>query len=238
LNTFKYVYGGGMTRKSDRTRALLAETALRLFAEQGYEATTMRQIAAEAGVATGNAYYHFEGKDAFVQELYVRIQEEHREAALPRLHPGAALGENLAEALHAGLDVMTPHHGLGGVLLRSALPADSGLSPFSQASERPRGAAVGLMGEVASASKGTPGGRLGERLPHLLWLAHMGVTLFWVLDRSESQARTRTLVDGLAPLLGRLLTLLRLPGAGRLADDALDLMDRLEESPRPEGARR
>jgi AcrR family transcriptional regulator len=45
------------TPKAEKTRAVIAEAAMRLFQEHGYEATTMRAIAREAGVATGNAYY-------------------------------------------------------------------------------------------------------------------------------------------------------------------------------------
>jgi AcrR family transcriptional regulator len=49
--------------KGEQTRAAIAEAALRMFREQGYEATTMRAIAKEAGVATGNAYYYFDSKE-------------------------------------------------------------------------------------------------------------------------------------------------------------------------------
>ncbi|MEZ0064949.1 AcrR family transcriptional regulator [Streptacidiphilus sp. MAP12-20] len=49
--------------KSERTRALILETAMRLFQERGYDKTTMRAIAAEAGVSVGNAYYYYEGKE-------------------------------------------------------------------------------------------------------------------------------------------------------------------------------
>ena len=51
------------TAKSEQTRALILETAMRLFQERGYDKTTMRAIAAEAGVSVGNAYYYFDGKD-------------------------------------------------------------------------------------------------------------------------------------------------------------------------------
>jgi AcrR family transcriptional regulator len=44
-----------MQKKSEATRKQLVTTALRLFREQGYEKTTMRAIAKEAGVSTGNA---------------------------------------------------------------------------------------------------------------------------------------------------------------------------------------
>ena len=40
---------------------------MRLFRENGYEATTMRAIAKEAGVATGNAYYYFGSKEELIQ---------------------------------------------------------------------------------------------------------------------------------------------------------------------------
>jgi hypothetical protein len=51
----------------------------------------------------------------------------------------------------------------------------------------------------------------------------MGVTLFWVYDTSPGQRRTRKLVDGLAPLIARGLSLARIPGVSRILDDALDL---------------
>ncbi|MCP2256476.1 transcriptional regulator, TetR family [Streptoalloteichus tenebrarius] len=50
-------------RKKRETRRLLTETALRLFAEQGYERTTVAQIAAAADVATKTFFNHFPSKD-------------------------------------------------------------------------------------------------------------------------------------------------------------------------------
>ena len=47
----------------------LIDTALRLFRDDGYRATTMRRIATEAGVSLGNAYYYFASKDDLVHEL-------------------------------------------------------------------------------------------------------------------------------------------------------------------------
>lgn len=51
---------------------------------------------------------------------------------------------------------------------------------------------------------------LRRQLPELLWLAYMGVVLFWVYDRSPGQARTRQLIDGAVPLVDRLVQLSRL----------------------------
>jgi AcrR family transcriptional regulator len=40
-----------------------------LFSHQGYRATSMRDIAARAGVSTGNVYHHFKDKEAIFREL-------------------------------------------------------------------------------------------------------------------------------------------------------------------------
>ena len=64
------------TQKSEETRALILSTALALFREQGFEKTTMREIAAEAGVALGATYYYFASKDALVLAFYAQSQME------------------------------------------------------------------------------------------------------------------------------------------------------------------
>ena len=55
--------------KSERSRHAVLDAALRLFASQGYRATTMREIADEAGVSTGNVYHHFPDKETIFREL-------------------------------------------------------------------------------------------------------------------------------------------------------------------------
>lgn len=52
--------------RAQRTRALLQETATRLFTEQGYDATTVEQIARAAGVSHMTFFRHFPTKDAVV----------------------------------------------------------------------------------------------------------------------------------------------------------------------------
>lgn len=52
------------------TRAKLLNAALLLFARQGYRDTTVKAIAAEADVATGLLYSHFDGKAGLLQALF------------------------------------------------------------------------------------------------------------------------------------------------------------------------
>lgn len=216
-----------MAAKSERTRELLVETALRLFRERGYQETTMRLLAAEAGVSQGSAYYYFAGKDELVHELYVRIQQEHRERAEPLLREDARLAENLRTVLQAGLDTMDPYHSFGSTMLHAALSRASAVSPFSEESAPARAAAVGLMRQVLTSSRDTRSMSVHPRLPELLWLAYMGVTLHWVTDPTPGQRRTRRLADGVAPIIARTVALSRLPVGRRLAADVFALVDRL-----------
>lgn len=57
--------------KGERTRQTILEAAYELFLEQGYAATSMRQIAERAGLALGGIYNHFDGKEAIFADLII-----------------------------------------------------------------------------------------------------------------------------------------------------------------------
>ncbi|WFB11079.1 TetR/AcrR family transcriptional regulator [Streptomyces sp. LX-29] len=52
----------------ERRRELL-DTAAEVFAAQGYNATTVRRIADEAGMLAGSLYYHFDSKESMLDEI-------------------------------------------------------------------------------------------------------------------------------------------------------------------------
>jgi AcrR family transcriptional regulator len=56
-------------QKKAETRLRIKEAALSLFAEQGYEATTVEQIAKQAGVAKGTFFNYFSAKDELICDL-------------------------------------------------------------------------------------------------------------------------------------------------------------------------
>ena len=209
---------------SDDTKALVRSTALRLFRERGYAATTMRAIAQEAGVSTGNAYYHFASKDHLVQELYLDVNREHAAAASAVLARGGDLSTRLRAVLLAGVDAFAEYHAFGGEFITVAIRPGSAASPFSADSSEARALSQGIFRELVEGATPAVPAVLRPELPELLWLVQLGVTLFWVYDGSPGQRRTRTLVDGLAPLLGRLVRLSRLPVLRGAADDVLALV--------------
>jgi AcrR family transcriptional regulator len=58
--------------RSERSRAQILDTALKLFAHRGYGATSVRDIAAEAGLSKGNVYHHFPDKESIFRALLDR----------------------------------------------------------------------------------------------------------------------------------------------------------------------
>jgi AcrR family transcriptional regulator len=197
--------------RGERTRQLVVETALRLFRERGYDRTTMRMVAAEAGLSPGNAYYYFPSKPHLVQHFYAEIQAEHRRRCVPLLTGTTSLARRLAGVLHAGIDTMTPYHDFAGTFIKVAIDPTSPLSPFSPESVNSRAQSIALFRDVIEGSTTAMDDRLREDLPELLWLAYLGLVLFWVYDSSAGQTRTRQLIDAAAPLLVRTLKLTRIP---------------------------
>ena len=55
--------------KSERSRRQVLDAALQLFSTHGYRATSVREIADDAGVSTGNVYHHFPDKETIFNTL-------------------------------------------------------------------------------------------------------------------------------------------------------------------------
>lgn len=222
--------------RGEQTRTLILDTALRLFREDGYDATTMRAVAASAGVSVGSAYYYFESKEHLIQAYYDEIGKAHRALALPRLATSRSLADRLRVALLTHLEVSEPYHAFAGGFFKVAADPGSPLSPFSPQTAPARDAAIGFFGTVVDGSSTRVPAALRAELPRLLWLLHMGVVLYWVHDRSPGAEKSRQLVDRLVPLVVRLIGLARLPGLRGALDEALALVHALS-SDEPRGRR-
>ncbi|WP_285751768.1 TetR family transcriptional regulator [Lentzea sp. NBRC 105346] len=193
--------------KGEQTRALILETALRLFKENGYDRTTMRAIAKEAGVSVGNAYYYFESKEHLVQGFYDRMIDLHTQASRSILADEPKFAIRLAGVLDAWLEVSQPYHEFAAQFFKNAADPASPLSPFSAESTPARDAGIGLMRSVLLGSTAKVDPELREDLPGLLWLYQMAIVLFWVHDKSEGASKTRMLAQRSAPMIARLVTL-------------------------------
>ncbi|MCP9944872.1 TetR family transcriptional regulator [Streptomyces somaliensis] len=221
--------------KSERTRALILGTALRLFEERGYDRTTMRAVAQEAGVSVGSAYYYFASKEHLVQGFYDRIAAEHETAVGPVLAGDGDLAARLRDTLLTWLDVAEPYHRFAAQFFKNAADPRSPLSPFSPESADARRAVVSVHERVLRGSGTRTAPELDEVLPQLLWLMHMGLVLFWVYDRSEGAERSRRLVERTAPLVAQAVALSRFrvlrPLVRQARDVAVEFLPGAGEAP-------
>jgi AcrR family transcriptional regulator len=95
-------------RKKARTKTAIQQQALRLFAEQGYHATTVEQVAEAAEVATSTVFRYFPTKeDLTVLDDYYPLAKAITQALTaqpPELSPIGAF----RRALRAAFDGLTP----------------------------------------------------------------------------------------------------------------------------------
>lgn len=217
--------------KSERTRQAILAAALRLFQEGGYEAATMRAIAAEAGVSLGSAYYYFESKEHLIQGFYARTHEEHLLVCGPILTREHKLAARLRGVLLAKIETAEPYHSFSGVLFRTAADPKSPLNPFSAASAPVRSKATDLMRLVLEGSDARPPADLKAKLPELLWLYEMAVILFWIHDESEGRARTHKLINRTVDILTKLIAVGGFALFKPLRKSVLALIDELRDSP-------
>jgi len=88
--------------KRDRTRALLVEAAVQLISEQGYERTSLEQVASRAGMTRGAIYGNFKNRE----DLFLAVVATRWQPILPPIRPGASFAEQiqiLTEAVVAAM---------------------------------------------------------------------------------------------------------------------------------------
>ncbi|MFF9481542.1 TetR/AcrR family transcriptional regulator [Streptomyces sp. NPDC014733] len=95
---------GRRERKKAATRQKIADTALRLFLDRGFDAVGIRDVAAEADVAVTTVFSHFASKEALVFE-----RDEDFELRLTRAVTDRAPDEPLLPALRREVQALVAH---------------------------------------------------------------------------------------------------------------------------------
>ena len=198
----------GRTARGQATRERLFDTAVAAMARDGFQATTLRGIAAEAGLSHVALYRYFPSKHAIVLALYDGLSRDLVEAA--RLPRGRWSGRVVA-ATRASLDTLQPHR----ETLRELVPLLVGRGEegvFSGRTAFSRERVSRLFIEAVTGATDTPKAGLAEVVGRLAYLVHLAVILFWLLDVSPDRRATNGVLD----LLGRGLRLaapaIRVPG--------------------------
>ncbi len=202
------------TAKAEETRERIVDAALQLFREEGFDKTTMRDIAATAGVATGAAYYYFGSKEELVMAFYVRTAEEAREVLPALVERSLDLRKRLRGIIDLKLSQFAEHRRLLIGLVRIGIDPAHPLSPFGKETQALRDESIGIFRVALQESNVRVPKELQTDLPSLLWLYQMGIILYWIFDDSPGQRRTATLLDGSLDLIVRLIQLSSLPLMG------------------------
>ena len=177
--------------KASRTRQRMTDVALELFLRDGFDATTMEQIAEAAEVGTTTLYRYFPTKDQLLLDPLVEAID-----LAPHLRDrphDEPLGESLAAAL---LAAAAAFDGAGARLAQMRRLVDTAPVARARLWDRVRTLREDLEVVIAD--------RMGESPTTLAVRATAGLTLdlFHVLDRDADDTRTRA--EAMAELLGRL----------------------------------
>lgn len=204
-----------LTPKARRTRERILGAALALFAERGYEATTMRDVAREAGASLGLAYRYFASKEEFALALYMRLAEESEEWAREGL-AGGTIAERFEWAMVAKVDQVSPHRGPLAALLTRALDPNSPISALGEGTSAVREKMGGVFLEVVRGASDAPREKQARELGNVLYAVHLAILLYWFHDRTPESRATRELVGSAREALRYLRPALRLPPMSRV----------------------
>ncbi|HRO33831.1 MAG TPA: TetR/AcrR family transcriptional regulator [Brevundimonas sp.] len=181
-----------------RTRGKVLDAARALFAERGYDAATIRDIAKAAGMSTGAVFANFQDK----AELFETVLADEMAALLTAVQAGTPkdgpVADRLVSALSAGY-----HRSLDQLPLMQATIARSWFQP-AEADQRARTFTQPLIDHVAGVLRdGVGAGQLRQDgdltlLAGLVWtlfVSNFRQAAYDGLDLAQLETRLRTQID-------------------------------------------
>jgi AcrR family transcriptional regulator len=170
------------------TRERILQAALALFADKGFGATTTRDIAEAAGIASGTLFNYFQTKETIVTSLASDATSD--ALAKSSYGEGDSLEEDLFAVIASILRKLKP--------LRKLLPAlmETALSPLAVSRDDECSFRVTHLEAVAALAVKNGRGPLSPTALQLYWTLYTGVLIFWANDTSPKQEETLALIDG------------------------------------------
>jgi AcrR family transcriptional regulator len=195
--------------KSEQTRNRIFDAALALFAEKGYPATTLREIATRADCSLGLTYRYFARKEDLVLVLYERLTDELEEEV--RALPPGPIAVRYIAAMRADLLRITPYRAAFGSLFGVALTPTSEVAILGERIALVRSRVWKIFLEVVEGATDHPKEAQARDLATIFYAGHLAMVLFWLQDRSEDQRRTHELIHFASETFGTMRPLLKLP---------------------------
>jgi AcrR family transcriptional regulator len=181
----------GRTAEGKATRERLYRAALEMISERGYEAATLRDVAAQAGVSPALLYRYFPNKRAVLLAFYDDLSETFAQQAAEL--PAGKWRDRCLHVLELSLGVLRPHRtALQALAPTLVSDAEDGVFASGTAASRLRVQSAFQL--AVSDAADAPQRELAGALGRMLYLLHLGLILWWLLDRSPKQRATDALV--------------------------------------------
>ena len=173
------------------TRQRILEVASGLFRTHGFDATTTRDIAQTAQIATGTLFNYFATKEAIVTQLAA----EALDSARGEFEPSSGAAQSLEESLFALIAVELRH--LRPYRKYLAPMLETALCPLAVAQRNSQGEEIRVqhLEAVATITRQHGHGELSLVALQLYWTLYTGILAFWANDRSPKQEDTLALLD-------------------------------------------
>jgi AcrR family transcriptional regulator len=190
-------------------RALIDQAATEIFAQRGYEAATLQEIAGAAGVVASVIYLHYHSKE----ELYLELLERHSQALRERTIR-APRGSDVRSALRQQIDDFFSAIEEDTFLWRTMFrdpPSEPGIAAAHARLQAKAGQAIasvlkgGALGERQDT--GTVNPRAARMVAEMAKAGLNGLASWWWINREVERAAvvdtaTALLWDGLSQMVG------------------------------------
>jgi AcrR family transcriptional regulator len=171
-------------RRADETRAEVFAAAIELFTKHGYQATSVERISAEAGVAKGTFFVHFESKAEVLVEV-VRAHARAATAARTRIRQdGGSAIDGMREAMMTLARQARASRSIARGVLAAALESEEFLRIASEVVERVFAADAREAQRAGLVAGGNP-----EELVASLVSEYLGTLLQVVIARPPQRVR-------------------------------------------------
>ncbi len=187
--------------EADTTKASIIDAALKVFCRRGYAATSLEEIAAEAGVTRGAVYHHFDGKVG-LYDAVIEAKTMGARALMDGIDPAASVPHSLKALLARALALLeedAEYRMVQDLVLFKTAYAEE----LERGMERKREAMAGLEKAIADMLKrGIDRGEIRADLkPRAAAIALVGllngVAVSWLLDpaRFSIKAMAASIAD-------------------------------------------
>ena len=174
------------------TRQRILKVAAKLFAREGWESATTRNIASAAGIATGTLFNYFPSKETIAATLISETLAGAKSDFAERRRGEESLEEDLFSWIWSGLRRLKHSRSFLGTALETIL------SPLARFSVDHPGDSIRtehletVEQLIASHGVKVP---LSAVTMQLYWTLYLGVLAYWAADASPNQEDTLALLD-------------------------------------------